>query len=64
MANWRVREPELVPNRAAEPLQARGYRVTEEAYCRPSIGELVSRLWDGLAVVKLRRRFAHEERPS
>jgi putative transport protein len=40
---------------AVEPLQARGYRVTEEAYCRPSIGELASRLWDGLAVVKLRR---------
>lgn len=36
-------------------LQARGYRVTNAGYCRATVGELAKRLWDGLAVVRMRR---------
>lgn len=36
-------------------MQARAYRVTRPDACQPTIGELRARLWDSLAVVKLRR---------
>ena len=36
-------------------LQARGYRVTNADHCRMTVGELAKRLWDGLAVVRIRR---------
>jgi putative transport protein len=36
-------------------LQARAYRLTRDEFCRPSIAELASQFWDGLAVVRLRR---------
>jgi putative transport protein len=43
-------QPELL-----EPLQARAYRVESEEFCRPTMAELSERLWDGLAVVRVRR---------
>jgi putative transport protein len=36
-------------------LQARAYRVTHEEFCKPTVRELATRLWDGLAVVRFRR---------
>jgi putative transport protein len=39
----------------AVQLQARAYRLTQQEYCRPTLGELAARLWDGLAVVRFRR---------
>ena len=39
----------------AVQLQARAYRLTHEEYCRPTVGELAARLWDGLTVVRFRR---------
>jgi putative transport protein len=36
-------------------LQARGYRVTRAESFEPTIAELASRIWDGMAVVRLRR---------
>lgn len=41
----------------AEPLQARAYRVDSEEFCRPPVGELADRVWDGLAVVRVRRNL-------
>jgi len=38
-----------------EPLQARAYRVENSDFCQPTITELSDRLWDGLAVVRIRR---------
>jgi putative transport protein len=38
-----------------EPLQARAYRVENRELCQPTIGELAERLWDGFAVVRVRR---------
>jgi len=38
-----------------EPLQARAYRVENEEFCRASLEELRKSLWDGLAVVRVRR---------
>jgi putative transport protein len=38
-----------------EPLQARAYRVENEEFCRATIDELRKSLWDGLAVVRVRR---------
>jgi putative transport protein len=40
-----------------EPLQARAYRVASDEFCRPTIGELAARLWDGLSSVRIRRDF-------
>jgi putative transport protein len=36
-------------------LQARAYRVTNAELCSASLGELATRIWDGLAVVRFRR---------
>jgi putative transport protein len=36
-------------------LQARAYRITQDEFCRPTIGELGKRYWDGLAVIRVRR---------
>jgi putative transport protein len=36
-------------------LQARAYRVTRDEFCKSAIRDLAARLWDGLAVVRLRR---------
>jgi putative transport protein len=38
-----------------EPLQARAYRVESQEFCRPTMAELSARLWDGLAMVRVRR---------
>jgi len=38
-----------------EPLQARAYRVENAEFTRATIGELSERLWDGLAMVRVRR---------
>jgi putative transport protein len=43
---------------ALEPLQARAYRVENEEFCRPTIGELTERLWDNLSTVRIRRDLA------
>ena len=40
---------------AIEPLQARAYRVENPEFSRRSIGELGKELWDGVAVVRIRR---------
>jgi uncharacterized transporter YbjL len=40
---------------ASEPLQARAYRVENEEFCRPSLGELSERLWDRMSIVRIRR---------
>jgi putative transport protein len=40
---------------SAVQLQARGYKVMRVEHCQPTIGELASQVWDGLAVVRLRR---------
>ena len=38
-----------------EPLQARAYRVENPEFSRRAIGELGKELWDGVAVVRIRR---------
>ena len=43
------------PAEAGEPLQARAYRVTNEEFCRLTVGELAARLWDDLSTVWVRR---------
>ena len=40
---------------AIEPLQARAYRVENPEFSRRPIGELGKELWDGVAVVRIRR---------
>lgn len=40
---------------SAAQLQARGYRVTRPEFCQPTLAELGQRLWDGMAVVRIRR---------
>jgi putative transport protein len=49
---------QLVEQDASEPLQARAYRVQNEEFSRASLGELARSLWDGLAVVRIRRASA------
>ncbi len=41
-----------------EPLQSRAYRVTNEAYCAKSIGELAISVWDRFSTVWIRREGA------
>ena len=49
---------QLVDQDAAEPLQARAYRVQNEEFTGPTIKQLTHTLWDGLAVVRIRRASA------
>ena len=42
----------------SEPLQARAYRVQNEEFSRATLGELTQHMWDGLAVVRIRRASA------
>jgi putative transport protein len=49
---------QLVEQDASEPLQARAYRVQNEEFSRASLAELARSLWDGLAVVRIRRASA------
>lgn len=53
-AEARALEQSAQPD-ALEPLQARAYRVENSDFCQPTIGELSDRLWDGFAVVRIRR---------
>jgi putative transport protein len=46
---------QLVEQDTSEPLQARAYRVENEEFIRATFRELTQRLWDGLAVVRIRR---------
>jgi putative transport protein len=43
---------------ASEPLQARAYRVQNQEFSRVPLRELAQHLWDGLAVVRIRRDSA------
>ena len=52
------RNEESLESDPLEPLQARAYRVDNEEFCRPTIKELGERMWDGVAVVRIRRALA------
>lgn len=49
---------QFVEQDASEPLQARAYRVQNQEFTRETLRELAQRLWDGLAVVRIRRASA------
>ncbi len=55
LATEAARMEEAEKEQSGGQLQARAYRVADAEACAPTIGDLRSRLWDTLSVVRLRR---------